>query len=106
MRLLRRAKGPPRNDGAKQGETMKRSIAFKIAVAVLLIATLACGAAPTPNADEVSTVVAGTLEALTPLASPTIAPTNTIPATSPAVPTSTTIPSSNLPAATRTSFAG
>jgi hypothetical protein len=78
--------------------------AIKLAVTALIFVTLACGAAPTPPFDEVSTVVAATMQALTRLASPTTQST-TVP-----LPTSTSIPTSvptspNLPSATRISFA-
>jgi hypothetical protein len=81
---------------------MKTNNSIKIVAAVLILTTLACGAGPaTPNADEVSTVVAGTLQALTPLASPTVAPLAA------ATSTSTTVPpaANNLPSATRINFA-
>jgi len=78
--------------------------AIKLAAATLIFVTLACGAAPTPPFDEVSTVVAATMQALTPLASPTSAPAGV------ALSTPTSVPplvatTSNLPAATRISFA-
>ncbi len=73
------------------------------AVVILVLAMLACSAlgTPTPSFDSVSTMVAATLQALTPPASPTQSPA-ALP-----LPTSTLVPpptSSNLPAATRINF--
>ena len=83
------------------------NIPIKLAAVSLLITTLACGsvATPPPSADAVASIVAGTLQAMTPLASPTMQPPTTGP-----LPTSTTAPppaptTSNLPAATRINFA-
>src|SRR5687768_2248913 len=83
---------------------MKFNTAIKLAVAILIFTTLACGAASTSSSDEVATIVAGTLQASTPLASPT-----TLPTTGP-LPTSTSVPTPvptppNLPVATRINFA-
>jgi len=79
---------------------------LKAGVAVLLLATLACSGNVTsvPSPDPISTTVAQTLQALTPLASPTQPTTTVVPTSSsaspPAAPTT-----SNLPASTRISFA-
>lgn len=76
------------------------------AAAAMLLASLACAgtAVPTESLDSVSTMVAETLRALTPLVSPTAPPSSTpFPtSTSPATPAAT---SSNLPAAVRINFA-
>jgi len=91
------------------------NIPVKLAVAILIFATSACGSAPTPPVNnEISTIVAGTLAVLqpsptvtiqpttAPLATSTLAPTP-IPPTS--IPPSPIPPASNLPVATRISFA-
>ncbi len=90
------------------------------AIAALLLATTACGGSVTsiPSADSISTTIAGTLQAVTPFASPTQVTSTPLPSATPALSTSTSTlaaptsvpptsapPVSNLPAATRISFA-
>jgi hypothetical protein len=86
----------------------KNAIAVHLACTALIFSMLACGGASTPAAsgDAVSSMVASTLQALTPLASATLPPTAAPPPTA----ASTTAPSpaptsSNLPVATRLNFA-
>lgn len=87
-----------------------------VAIATLFVITTACGASVTSMPDIFSTIEAQTLQAMTPLASPTSTSTS-LPSATPALPTatstSTSVPptsapagsSSNLPLATRISFA-
>jgi hypothetical protein len=87
------------------------------ALAMLILATVACGGSVTsmPSGDAISTTLAETLQAVTPLAGPTqsatTAASTTLPSNTPALSTVTSAPltaapaSSNLPAASRISFA-
>src|SRR5258706_10466061 len=77
---------------------------IKFALASLILVTLACGGAPTPSLNDVSTIVAGTMQAIAPLASATSQPTTAPLPTNTLAPTPIP-PSSNLPAATRINFA-
>jgi hypothetical protein len=85
---------------------MRNSMPFqlRLAAAALILSMLACGGlgSPTPSLDQVSTMVASTLQALTPAASATLPPA----AIASSTPTPGPIPTnSNLPAATRIAFA-
>ncbi len=77
---------------------------IKFALASLILVTLACGGAPTPSLNDVSTIVAGTMQAIAPLTSATSQPTTAPLPTNTLAPTPIP-PSSNLPAATRINFA-
>jgi hypothetical protein len=76
---------------------------FRGTISVFILASLACGVlgTPSPAPDAVSTIVASTLQALIPPASPTSTPTVLPLPTSTALPPPTT---SNLPAAMRINF--
>lgn len=93
----------------------KSQALLTLAVAMLLFVTVACGGSVTsvPSGDSISTTIAQTLQAVTPVVSPTQVTSTPLPSATPLPPTSTstTVPptsapaTSNLPAATRISFA-
>lgn len=75
----------------------RKNTILVLATISLFIATLACGGGITPSAEpnQVETIVAGTLQALTPIVSPTATtlPITSIPPT--IAPTNSSIPTSN-----------
>jgi hypothetical protein len=82
------------------------NVAIKLTAVILFFTLLACGSAtpPGPSSDAVSTIVVGTLEAMTPLASPITQSTTAPLPTSTLAPTNAP-PASNLPSTTRINFA-
>ncbi|HSB02298.1 MAG TPA: hypothetical protein VLE49_16730 [Anaerolineales bacterium] len=99
-------------------KSLKSHTYLEIALAVLFAVTVACGGSVTsitsvPSGDSVSTTVAQTLQAVTPLASPAPPTATPMPSITPPSPTVTSTlapptsapPASNLPVAARIRFA-